>query len=156
MQLLLYFSPLRSVSKNNFFDKCRWKFFMMWKSNWQLYHERSSVIRGDLHVVYNVARTSFICPLIMEVQIAGRNGIYLLFLCTLFMRSFYALFVCALFIRSFHVLFLCTLFICSFYALFLCALFMRSLYVLFLCTLFICSFYALFLCALFMYAKNIF
>ena len=40
-----------------------------------MYHERSNVIKGDLHVVYNVTRTSFIRPLIIEVQIAGRNGI---------------------------------------------------------------------------------
>ena len=31
----------------------RWKFFMMWKSNWQLHHEWSNAIKGDLHVIYN-------------------------------------------------------------------------------------------------------
>ena len=33
------------VFQNNFFGNCRWKFFIMWKSNWQLYHERSNTIR---------------------------------------------------------------------------------------------------------------
>ena len=29
---------------------------MMWKSNSQLYHERSNAIKGDLHVIYNVTK----------------------------------------------------------------------------------------------------
>ena len=29
---------------------------MMWKSNWQLYHERSNAIKGDLRVIYNITK----------------------------------------------------------------------------------------------------
>ena len=70
-----------------------------------------------------------------------RSTHYVLFVCTLFMRSF---------MRSFYVLFLWALFMCSFYVLFLCALFMCSLYALFLCALFMRSFYALSSCAILM------
>ena len=60
----------------------------------------------------------------------------------LIMRStHYVLFVCTLFMRSFYVLFLCALFMYSFYALFLCALFMRSFCALSSCAILMCFFH---------------
>ena len=29
---------------------------MIWKSNGQLYHERSNAMKGDLHVIYNITK----------------------------------------------------------------------------------------------------
>ena len=37
---------------------------MMCKSNWQLYHERSNAVKGDLHVIYNVTKDNLILEII--------------------------------------------------------------------------------------------